>query len=105
MTLVRIPPTLRSETGSRREVRVAGTTVREALSALVETFPGLAGRVLQDGQCAPYLNLFLDGTDVRVLGGLDARVGDESTLLILPAMAGGSLPVRWRTGAVRKRRD
>ena len=90
MTLVRIPPTLRSETGSKREVRVAGTTVREALQALVEAFPGLAERVLQDGECAPYLNLYLDGTDVRALGGLDARVGDDSTLLLLPAMAGGS---------------
>lgn len=89
MTVVRIPPALRAETGERREVEVAGSSVREVLDTLVVTFPGLTGRVLQDGELQPFLNLYLDGTDVGALRGLDTAVAPASVLVLLPAMAGG----------------
>ena len=90
MTVIRIPPALRTETGDQREVDVAGSTVREVLETLVETFPGLDGRVLQDGTLQASINVYLDGTDVDVFDGLDTPVHPDATLLLLPAMAGGS---------------
>ena len=89
MTVVRIPPILRAETGDRRDVEVAGDTVREVLETLAKTFPGLDGRVLQDGRLQSFVNVYLDGTDVEVFDGLDTAVAPDSTLLLLPAMAGG----------------
>ena len=90
MPRIRIPPTLRPDTENRREIDVAGHTVRHALESLVETYPSLAGRVLDDGgQLPPFINLYVDGTDVNVLGGLDSPIQPSSTLLLLPAMAGG----------------
>ena len=89
MTVVRIPPILRAETGDRRDVEVAGDTVREVLETLATTFPGLDGRVLQDGRLQSFVNVYLDGTDVEVFDGLDTAVAPDSTLLLLPAMAGG----------------
>jgi molybdopterin synthase sulfur carrier subunit len=90
VTVVRIPPTLRVETGDRRDVEVAGSTVREVLETLVETFPGLDGRVLQDGRLQSFVNVYLDGADVETYDGLETAVSPDSTLLLLPAMAGGS---------------
>ena len=90
MTVVRIPPILRAETGDRRDVEVDGGSVRQVLETLVDTFPGLAGRVLQDGELQPFVNVYLDGTDVGALHGLDTAVSPGSMLVLLPAMAGGS---------------
>jgi sulfur-carrier protein len=90
MTTIRIPPTLRTATEGRREVEIAGATVREILNALVAEFPGLEGRLLEQGQVRPFVNVFLDGVNVRERDGLDTAVGADSTLLLLPAMAGGS---------------
>ena len=90
MTVVRIPPTLRAETGGERQVEVQGATVRELLDDLSARFPALGGRLWEDGDVAPFVNVYLDGEDVRTLDGIDTQVRDGATLILLPAMAGGS---------------
>jgi molybdopterin synthase sulfur carrier subunit len=91
VTTVRIPPTLRTETGGQRQVTASGGTVREVLDNLVESYPGLRGQLLEDGQVAPFVNVYLEGEDVRTLsGGFDAPVGEGATVILLPAMAGGA---------------
>ena len=90
MTRVRIPPTLRSEVGGAREVEASGKTLREVLADLTERFPGLGGQVFENGHdLAPFVNVYVDNEDVRTLEGLETRVRDESTVILLPAMAGG----------------
>ena len=89
MTTVRIPPTLRSETAGEQEVEVAGTTVRELLEELAERFPSLARQLFDDGDIAPFVNVYVEGEDVRTLDGLDTPVGERATVILLPAMAGG----------------
>jgi [CysO sulfur-carrier protein]-thiocarboxylate-dependent cysteine synthase len=86
---VRIPPTLRDQTGGAREVDASGATVRELLADLAERYPALGQQVLEDGGVAPYVNVYLDNEDVRTLDGLDTPVRESSTLILLPAMAGG----------------
>jgi len=87
---VRIPPTLRSEVGGAREVEAIGSTMREVLADLAERFPGLGRQVLEDGDgIAPFVNVYLDSEDVRTLEGLDTQVREGSTVILLPAMAGG----------------
>lgn len=90
MTRVRIPPTLRNEVGGAREVEASGLTLRDVLSDLAERFPGLGSQVLDGGdEIAPFVNVYLDSEDVRTLQGLDTPVGESSTVILLPAMAGG----------------
>jgi cysteine synthase B len=87
---VRIPPTLRSEVGGAREVEATGATMREVLADLAERFPGLGRQVLEDGEgIAPFVNVYLDSEDVRTLDGLETRVDEGATVILLPAMAGG----------------
>jgi molybdopterin converting factor small subunit len=80
---------LRPEAAGNRTVAVDAATVREALAALVALHPALESRLLPDGGIPSYLNVFLDGDDIRLLGGLDAAVSPASTILLLPAVAGG----------------
>ena len=90
MTVVRIPPTLRAEAGGSRQVEVDGDTVRAVLESLGERHPALGQRIWEDGDVAEFVNVYVDGEDVRTLAGLDTPVRNGSTLILLPAMAGGA---------------
>jgi [CysO sulfur-carrier protein]-thiocarboxylate-dependent cysteine synthase len=90
VTRVRIPPTLRDAVGGAREVDAAGTNVRELLADLAERFPGLGSQVLEHGnEIAPFVNVYVNNEDVRTLEGMETPVGDGTTVILLPAMAGG----------------
>jgi molybdopterin synthase sulfur carrier subunit len=88
MTKVRIPPTLRNEVGGERELVGSGDTVREVLEDLSGRYPALESQLFDEGDLAPFVNVYVGGEDVRTLDGLDTRVNGASVIL-LPAMAGG----------------
>jgi len=89
VSVVRIPPTLREQTGGEREVLADGETVRELLDDLAVKFPALGARILDNGGIAPFVNVYVEGEDVRTRDGLDTPVDEASTVILLPAMAGG----------------
>jgi sulfur-carrier protein len=89
MSRVRIPPMLRSDVGGAREVPAEGGTVRELLDDLMARFPTLRPQLVEDDEIAPYVNVYVEGEDVRTLDGLDTSVDQGSTVILLPAMAGG----------------
>ncbi len=86
---MRIPPTLRAETSGEREIEASGRTVRELLDDLTGRFPALRGQLLDDDELAPFVNVYVEGEDVRTRDGLDTPVDDGSQIILLPAMAGG----------------
>ena len=83
MTLIRIPPTLRDDTRGDREVLADGETVRDLLDDLTERFPSLAGKL-------EFANVYVEGEDIRTREGLETPVENGATVILLPAMAGGS---------------
>jgi len=89
MTKVRIPPTLREVTGGERELPAEGDTVRELLEDLMSRFPALRTQLVEDGDLAPFVNVYVEGEDVRTLDGLETNVRPGATVILLPAMAGG----------------
>ena len=89
MTVVRVPPVLRAEAGGAREVTAEGGTVRELLEDLTTRMPALGSRVYGSGTIQPFVNVYVDGEDVRTRDGLDTPVAGSSTVILLPAMAGG----------------
>jgi sulfur-carrier protein len=91
MTLVRVPPVLRGEAGGVREVEADGSTVREVMEDLSRRLPALGTRVYREGELQPFVNVYVDGEDVRTRDGLETPVTGSSTVILLPAMAGGSL--------------
>ena len=89
MATVRIPPTLRAEVGGVREVDAHGSTVADVIENLVARFPALEAQLLQHGELADFVNVYVRGEDVRTHDGLDTEVRDGDQLILLPAMAGG----------------
>ena len=91
MPTAKIPPVLRASTGGEKEVPVEGATVGDALRALAQKHPDTQRQLFsEDGALNRYVNVYLNDEDVRVLDGLDTPASDADTLVILPAMAGGS---------------
>ena len=89
MSSIRVPPVLRDEAGGAREVEAAGKNVRELLEDLTKRLPALGKRVYGDGEIHSFVNVYVDGEDVRTRDSLDTPVGESSTVILLPAMAGG----------------
>ena len=89
MTTVRIPPTLRPDAEGRREVAADGATVGEVLQDVANRFPALRARIFENGNIARFVNVYVGGEDIRTQDGLQTRVADGSTIILLPAMAGG----------------
>lgn len=87
---IRIPMPLRTYTGGAGEVPVEAGTVREALVALGSAHAGVLTRVLApDGELRQFVNVFLDGRNVRALEGLETPVAEGNVISIIPAVAGG----------------
>ena len=90
MTAVRIPPVLRAQAGNQKRIEVTGATVGEALDSLLEQFPGLREQIFtDDGSLNRFVNVYVNGRDVRYEQELATPVGENDEVILLPAMAGG----------------
>jgi sulfur-carrier protein len=89
VTVVRIPPVLRSEAGGAREIEAPGATLRELIENLSETMPALGSRIYGEGELHSFVNVYVDGEDVRLRDGLETPLREGATVILLPAMAGG----------------
>jgi sulfur-carrier protein len=88
---VKIPPVLRPQTGGDATVSAEGETVGAVLESLVAAHPGAREQLFgEGGELNRYVNVYLNDEDVRVLDGLETAVDEGDTVVILPAMAGGS---------------
>jgi molybdopterin converting factor small subunit len=90
MAHVRVPPVLRSHTGGAREVEASGATVQETLTNLAESYPSLREQLFDGDEIKRYLNVYVNDQDIQYLEKMQTPVADGDTVILLPAMAGGS---------------
>ena len=87
---VRIPTPLRKVTNGADKVDVEGATLKDVIGSLDAQFPGIKGRLCDDqGELRNFVNVYIDGEDVRFLEGLSSVIGGNSEVSIVPAVAGG----------------
>jgi molybdopterin synthase sulfur carrier subunit len=85
-----IPTLLRRLTDNADAVEVEATTVRDILDRLDERYPGFRARVCEEtGELRRFINIFVDGEDVRFLDNLSTTVPERAEVSIVPAIAGG----------------
>ena len=90
MSVVHIPAVLRPNVGGVKSLDVDGDSIRGVVDALVEQHPALKGQLLtDDGDLNRFVNVYVNGQDVRYLAGLDTPVAPGDEVRLLPAMAGG----------------
>jgi molybdopterin converting factor small subunit len=90
MATVKLPTQLREAAGGLATVQVGGTTVGDALDALFEAHGELRDRLSDgNGGLRRFVNVYVDGEDIRYGDGLQTPVADAQEIQILPAVAGG----------------
>lgn len=87
---VRIPTILRTYTDGERAVESSGGTVAELVESLESAHPGIKERMVEDGAVRRFVNVYVNDEDIRFTGGLETALSDGDTVVILPAVAGGS---------------
>src|SRR3954463_4241907 len=92
---VRIPTILRTYTGGEKAVEATGTTLRELIDDLENNPPGINDPLIEakDGKTdlRRFVNLYVNDEDVRFTGGLGTELSDGDQVVVLPAVAVGSL--------------
>ena len=90
VSIVRIPQVLRAAAGGNKQLELPGSSVGDLVNGLVAEYPSLRGQLLtDDGELNRFVNVYVNGQDVRYLDGLTTPVGDRDEVRLLPAMAGG----------------
>ena len=89
---VRVPSALRKLTSGQSELTAEGNTVRELLDDLGRENPGLLERIMgADGDIQQFLNVFVNGSDIRYEDDLDTEVSAGDKVSIVPSIAGGGV--------------
>jgi len=87
---VRVPTPLRRFTGGAEEVNAKGATVATLVNDLEKNYPGIKERICdEEGRVRRFVNIFVNGDDIRFLNNLDTAVKDGDEISIVPAIAGG----------------
>lgn len=89
---VRIPTPLRGLTNELDVVQGEGGTLLACIDGLESSFPGIKDRICDEtGEIRRFVNVYINGEDVRFLDGLTTALKANDEISIVPAVAGGSL--------------
>ncbi|HEX6074133.1 MAG TPA: MoaD/ThiS family protein [Micromonosporaceae bacterium] len=90
--IVRLPASL-SKNGKPGMIDVevtAGATLRAVLDEVEKRIPGATAKLLDaDGKPHRFVNMYVNGDDIRFSAGVDTPVAERDEVLILPAISGG----------------
>jgi sulfur-carrier protein len=88
---VRVPTPLRRFTAGAGEVQADGTSISQVIEDLERRHPGIRERLLDEkGDIRRFVNIYLNGDDIRFLESLNSKVKDGDDVSIVPAIAGGN---------------
>ena len=89
--LIRIPTPLRRMTSGQDRVHLEAASLGELIDKLDQEYPGFKARLIDEGgQLRYFVNIYLNGEDVRFLKGLNTATSTGDEVSIVPAVAGGS---------------
>lgn len=85
-----IPTPLRKFTNETELVEVQGATVGDVFNQLEARYPGIRARLCEEnGELRRFINVYVDGEDIRFLDRLQTKVSERAEISIVPAIAGG----------------
>jgi MoaD family protein len=88
---VRIPTILRTYTNGEKAVAGEGATLGDLIDNLEANHPGIKERLMDGSELRRFVNVYVNDEDVRFTGGLETKLDDGDEVVVLPAVAGGSV--------------
>ncbi len=91
MVKIRFSSALSNVTHARETtLELGNTTIKAVLDKLIEQYgEDFERRILDKGEVRRFVNLYVNGEDIRHLSGLSTGVKDTDEISILPAVSGG----------------
>jgi len=87
---VRVPTPLRKYTQGIDEVNAQGSNVKSLVEDLEKNYPGIKERICDEsGKVRRFVNVYVNGDDIRFLQNLDTSIKEGDNIAIVPAIAGG----------------
>ncbi|MDR1529191.1 MAG: MoaD/ThiS family protein [Burkholderiales bacterium] len=88
-----IPTALRGFTDRKGEVLVEGNTVGTALTALIQVYPDIKPHLYHNGgvELRSFINIYVGESSIKKLDGLETKVPEGGSIMLVPAIAGGSI--------------
>ena len=88
---VRVPTPLRKFTNGADEVAAQGSNIKALVDDLEKTYPGIKERICDEtGKVRRFVNVYVNGDDIRFLQNLETAVKEGDNISIVPAIAGGN---------------
>ena len=88
--LVRIPTPLRRMTNGQAKIEMQSSNLGELVEKLDNQYPGFKERLVdENGDLRYFVNIYLNGEDVRFMEGLETSTSEGDEVSIVPAVAGG----------------
>tara|TARA_B110000438_G_scaffold59359_1_gene59507 strand:+ start:5863 stop:6132 length:270 start_codon:yes stop_codon:yes gene_type:complete len=89
MANIKIPTPLRNLTDNLTSVEIDGNKIFEIIDNLENKFPGVKSKIMMDGELKHFVNIYINGEDIRYLNSLSTDVNKTDEISIVPAVAGG----------------
>lgn len=90
MARIRIPTPLRKLTNDLDIVTTDASTLGDAVDQLEAGYPGIKERICDErGEIRRFVNIYVNGEDVRFLQNLATALKPADEVSIVPAVAGG----------------
>ena len=88
--MVRIPTPLRRMTNGLDKLEMNESTLSNMIDELETNYPGFRERLIdENGDLRYFVNIYVNGEDVRFLDGLATQTNSGDEISIVPAVAGG----------------
>jgi adenylyltransferase/sulfurtransferase len=87
---VLIPAALRTFTERQSEIEVQADTVGTAIKMVTEKYPDIKKHLYKgENELRDFINIFLGEENIKNKNGLDTKITDGDTIMLVPAIAGG----------------
>lgn len=89
MAIVKIPTPLRALTENKTEIQINGKTIIEVIDNLDSIYSGIKDKILENGKLKHFVNVYVNGEDIRYIHSLETSIDNNDEISIVPAVAGG----------------
>jgi len=90
MPTVRFPAVMKYYVNNQTEFSLSATTVNEVVVKVVEQYPSIKFHLVDaDGNLRRHFNVFVNGTHIRELNGMDTPLKEDDKVILMASAAGG----------------
>ena len=94
MPTVRFPAAMKYYVNNQTEIFLTAATVREVVAQVIAQYPSIKFHLVDaNGDLRKHFNVFINGTHIRDLNGMDTLLQEEDKVILMASAAGGSCVV------------